>query len=205
MRAILFDLDRTLVDVQSFTDYAAALADVEAVVAEWSDPPTPETGWDGPTRRAMGILVALSGDPRWQEVSDTIERHEMAAVVRSRPMPYARATFAALSDRPRAVVTLLPDGAARAALERHGIEVDVLVPRRADLRPKPAADQLLEACRILGNDPTETVMVGDSTWDHAAAVAAGIDFIGVTNRDPSEFDPTVTVVETLAGLVHHVT
>ncbi len=200
MHGILFDLDRTLVDVQSYTDYEAALRDVERLVSSWPDPPTPETGWDGPTRQAMGILVGLSGDPRWEEISDLIERHELAAVARSVRMPAVVEALAAVERHPKAVVTLLPDGAARAALDRHRIGIDVVVPRRADLRPKPAPDQILEACRILGVAADRTVMVGDSSWDHAAARAAGVGFVGVTNGRPSEFPPGVTVVETLGGL-----
>lgn len=200
MTAVLFDLDRTLVDVQSFTDYRAALADVEAVVSGWTDPPTPATGWDGPTRRAMAVLVALSGDPRWQAVSDVIERHELAAVPRSVKMPAVEAALEVVDRDAVAVVTLLPEGAARAALRHHHIDLDVLVPRRSDLRPKPAPDQLLEACRLVGVSPADAIMVGDSTWDEAAARAAGIGFVGVTNGGVSEFPAGVPTIETLAGL-----
>ena len=41
--ALLLDLDRTLVDLQSFTNYAAALADVQELVGEWSDVDVPMT------------------------------------------------------------------------------------------------------------------------------------------------------------------
>ncbi len=200
MSAVLFDLDRTLVDVQSFTDYAAALAEVESLIARWEDPPTPPTGWDGPTKRAMGVLVALSGDPRWQEISDVIERHELAAVERSAVMPGVADALDLVDGRPVAVVTLLPEGATRAALDRHGIPLRQVVPRRADLRPKPAPDQLLAACDVLGVRPEDATMVGDSTWDEAAARAAGIAFVGVTNSGPSEFPAGVPTVGTLAGL-----
>ena len=200
MPAVLFDLDRTLVDVQSFTDYAAALTDVESLIAEWEDPPTPPTGWDGPTLRAMGVLVALSGDPRWQEVSDAIEAHELAAVERSVAMAGVGEALHVVDGYPVAVVTLLPAGAAQAALRRHGISLEPIVARRADLRPKPAPDQLLEACRLLGVSPAEATMVGDSTWDEAAARTAGITFVGVTNGGPSEFPAGVPTIKTLAEL-----
>ena len=198
MKAVLFDLDRTLVDVQSFTDYTGALQDVEALIGSWDDRPTPPTGWDGPTRRCMGVLVALSGDARWQEVSDVIERHEMAATTRSTAMPGLE-RIASLTV-PLAVVTLLPPEAARAVLHHHGIDISLLVGRRADLAPKPAADQLLAACVELGVDPADAVMVGDSTWDQVAASAAGCGFVGLTNGGPSEFPPDTMVVEGLDDL-----
>ena len=185
MKAVLFDLDRTLVDVQSYTDYTAALADVEALVGTWSDRPTPPTGWDGPTRRCMGVLVALSGDPRWQEVSDVIEVHELRATEESAAMPGLE--HIAAIGVPLAVVTLLPPGAARRVLDKYHIEIDVLVGRQANLAPKPAADQLLAACRALSVDPPDAVMVGDSTWDEVAAGASGCGFVGVTNGGSGEF------------------
>lgn len=200
MSAILFDLDRTLVDVQSYTDYSVALADVEALIGTWEDPPTPATGWDGPTRRCMGILVALSGDDRWQEVSDVIERHEVAAIERSHAMPGLSAALAATERLPRAVVTLLPPNAARAALDRHGISIEHVVGRRSDLRPKPAPDQLLEACRLLGVHRADAIMIGDSTWDQQAAEAAGCGFAGLTNGGPSEFPAGVETIDDLEEL-----
>jgi len=74
-------------------------------------------------------------------------------------------------------------------------------PGKAELRPKPAADQPLAACRELGVDPAATVMVGDSTWDLEAAAAAGCSFVGLTNGGPSEFPPTTTVVNDLGEFV----
>lgn len=200
MSAILFDLDRTLVDVQTHTDYGAALADVESLIGAWDDPPTPATGWDEPTRRAMGILVALSGDERWKQVSDTIERHELAAIDRSVAMPGLEAVLESSERLPRAVVTLLPPVAARAALDRHGVHIEIVVGRRSDLRPKPAPDQLLEACRQLAVHPGDAIMIGDSTWDHAAAVAAGCGFTGLTNHGPNEFPEEVEVFDDLTEL-----
>lgn len=199
--AILFDLDRTLVDVQTTTDYAAALADVEALIGEWDDPPTPPTDWDGPTRRAMGVLVALAGDPRWAEVSATIERHELLAVPHGTAMAGLHDALEASVDLPRAVVTLMGGDAARATLDTWGIPIDTLVPRRPDLAVKPAPDQVTEALRLLGVPAAGTVMIGDSTWDEGAAHAAGCRFVGVTNGGPSEFGPDTPFASTVDAAV----
>ena len=179
MQAVLFDLDRTLIDLQTYTDYGAALEDVESMIGAWDDPPAPETDWDAPTQRCMSILVALSGDPRWSEVSEAIAVHEMAAVAVSHAMPRLEEALELTLGIPRAVVTLVGEAPARAVLARHGVDMPVLVPRRPDLRPKPAADQLLEACRLLDVAPSVTVMIGDSTWDAEAAAGAGCGFVGV--------------------------
>lgn len=200
MRGVLFDLDRTLVDVQSYTDYGAALEDVQRLVESWPDAETPETSWDRATRACMDVLFALSGDDRWQTVSDTIEAHELAALEHSRVMAGVDAALDTVGSLPRAVVTLLPPNAARAALDRHGIGIEVLVPRRPDLRPKPAPDQILEAGRLLDLPPRDLVMIGDSTWDRDAAVAAGAGFVGVTNGTPSEFPEGTEVIDNLGEL-----
>lgn len=76
-------------------------------------------------------------------------------------------------------MTLLADKPARAALQRHEVDIPVVVSRSADLRPKPAPDQIIEACRLLGVCPSGTVMIGDSTRDAQAASRAGCRFVGV--------------------------
>lgn len=204
MTAILFDLDRTLVDVQTHTDYGTALAELEASIGSWDDPPTPPTGWGSATRRAMGILVALTGDPRWPAISEILDVHEQRAIDPSSVMPGAHDALRHTLDRPVAVVTLLTDSTARAVLDHHGLEVGMVVGRRPDLAMKPAPDQLVEASRLLGVDPSETVMIGDSAWDAAAAEAAGSRFIGVTNGRVFEFAPdfeTANTVDAAVGLI----
>lgn len=200
--AVVFDLDRTLVDVQGFTDYGAALADVRRLVAGWPEVETPGTWWDGPTRACMEVLVSLAGDPRWQAVSDAIEVHERAAAARSHPMPGLREALLATAHLPRAVATLLPEGAARAALERHAIPIPVLVPRRADIAPKPAPDSLGAAAAALGlgGHLASVLMVGDSTWDLACARSAGASFVGLRNGKASEFPSDVDTVDDLREL-----
>lgn len=72
----------------------------------------------------------------WRVVSGVIER-ERAATARSREMPGALQFLDGLADRPRAVVTLLPEGAARETLEAHVLRVDVVVGRDPRITPKP--------------------------------------------------------------------
>jgi HAD superfamily hydrolase (TIGR01509 family) len=43
-------------------------------------------------------------------------------------------------------------------------------------RSKPAPDGVLEACRALGVEPSETILIGDSRFDEGAAKAAGVAF-----------------------------
>jgi len=198
VRALLLDLDRTLVDVQTFTDYEAAVADVERALGPVELVGVPETEWRSATRIAMATLVALAGDPhRWQLASDLIERHEREAVARATAMSGLDRFLRTTQDVPRAIVTLMGPAAMDDVCGAFGIDVATRVGRSADLVPKPAPDQVLRACRLLGVEPDDSLMLGDSTWDGAAATAAGAAFIGITNGRPSEFAPGTRIASNL--------
>ena len=203
-RALLLDLDRTLVDVQTFTDYEAAVADVEQAMGRIELVGVPDTEWRSATKTAMAMLVALAPDPeRWQTASDLIERHERAAVAQATAMPGLRSFLEATANRTRAIVTLMGPGAMDLVCERFDIDVSVRVGREADMVPKPAPDQVLRACDRLGVDASSAVMIGDSTWDETAALAAGASFIGLTNGRRSEFGSSTTLAADLNEALRH--
>jgi HAD superfamily hydrolase (TIGR01509 family) len=149
----------------------------------------------------MAMLVALSGDDRWDSVSDTIERYELATAGRSAAMPGLVEALAATAHLSRAVVTLLPERAARVILDVHGVEIATLIPRRSDYRPKPAPDQILRALDALGVAAGDAVFIGDSSWDAQAARAAGVQFVGVTNDGVSALPPDVEACPNLHAAV----
>lgn len=177
--AVLLDLDRTLVDLQSFTDYDAAWAEVRGLVDPLLAESGPVTGWTSSTRACMSVISALPAGDLWQRVSGIIESYERSAVARSVSMPGAQDFLTALAARPRAVVTLLPDTVAREVLAAHRLEVAVVIGRDPGIRPKPSGDGLRVALSRLGVDAARAVMVGDSTWDAGAAADAGVRFVGV--------------------------
>jgi phosphoglycolate phosphatase-like HAD superfamily hydrolase len=200
--ALVLDLDRTLVDVQTFTDYSAAVADVEREMGAIELVDVPDTEWRSATRTAMAMLVALAGDPdRWQQASDLIERHELAAVDQAVAMPGLDGFLAATAGVPRAIATLMGPTAMDAVCERFAIGVPLRVGRESDMVPKPAPDQVLRACQLLAVDPADAKMLGDSTWDREAALAAGAGFVGLTNGRPSEFPPGTVLAEDLNAAV----
>lgn len=189
MTALLLDLDRTLVDLQSFTDYDAAWAEVCELVDPSLGGTGPDTSWASATRACMGVIAGVTDHTLWRTVSDTIERHERAAIVRSTPMPHLDRFVAATADVPRAVITLLPESVARETLAAHGVAIDVVIGRDPTIRPKPSGDGLRAALAGLGLGPgAAATMVGDSTWDAAAAHDAGVGFIGV-HAGAAEFAP----------------
>ena len=199
-KAFIFDLDRTLVDLQSFTDYAAALRDVTALVGGRQGADVPEADWDAPTLSTMAILVSLAGDDRWAEVSSAVAHHERAAIPQSVAMPGLASLDDALAGAPRAVVTLLPEDVARATLAHHGVDIQVIVGRDPHIPAKPSGAGLVVAAEHMGVSARECVMIGDSTWDHAAAVDAGAAFLGVP-VSASAFGPDVPVADGLIAAV----
>ncbi len=184
--ALLLDLDHTLVEVQAHTDYDSAWADVRALVGEGPVDLGLDTAWTTATRACMAILGDLPAGDLWTSVDRAIAAHEHIGAQRSVPMPGGREFVAALAGRPTAVVTLLPPDVATAVLERHGMRIDVVVARDPFVRPKPSGDGLRRALELLGADASAAVMVGDSTWDAAAARDAGVRFVGV-HAPPAEF------------------
>jgi phosphoglycolate phosphatase-like HAD superfamily hydrolase len=198
--ALLLDLDRTLVDLQSFTDYDAAWAEVSELVDPSLGDAGPDTTWSSTTRACMGVIAGLTDPAVWRTVSATIERHERAAIVRSTPMPHLDRFLAATVARQRAVITLLPEAVARDVLAAHGVTIDVVIGRDPTIRPKPSGDGLRAALARLPLEPgAAATMVGDSTWDAAAAHDAGVGFIGVhTGHDEwAAIRPTPPVCATL--------
>lgn len=203
MGAVLLDLDRTLVDLQSFTDYDAAWADVRELVDPDLADAGPLTTWPSATRACMGVIAAITDPPLWHIVSSAIERHERAAIGSSVAMPHVAEFLIATSDRQRAVITLLPASVAHDVLAAHGITIDVIVGRDPLVRPKPSGDGLREALRRLGERPHDATMIGDSTWDAVAAHDTGVRFVGVHAGAPefASVEPAVTVVPTLLDVL----
>lgn len=199
-RAILLDLDRTLVDVQSFTDYAAALTSVSDETVTDGGTQLPTTDWDHPTHACMSLLVARAGDDSWQSTSDNIAHFERLAIPDSQSMPTLHEAMRAWSGAQVAVVTLLPADIAAEVLAAHGIEIPVIMGRDPHMRPKPHGDGLLAACRRLGVDPVHATMIGDASWDYAAARDAGCAFIGVPFSD-GVFGPDVLIASDLYSAV----
>jgi sugar-phosphatase len=198
--AYVFDLDRTLVDLQSFTNYAAALQDLTGLVGEGVGAAVPDADWDAPTLSTMAILVALAGDPRWAAASSTVAVHEREAISISTAMPGLGSLDRALDGAPRAVVTLLPSDVAREVLAHHGVHIDVIVGRDPHIPAKPSGAGIVVAAERLGVPVSSCVMIGDSTWDHAAAVDAGAAFIGVPIT-ATAFGPDVPVAPGLLEAV----
>jgi len=209
-RAVIFDLDGTLVDTVE-TRIQAWLA----VFAEEGIPAAhaqlePMIGLDG--RKLARDVAAAAGmelaagrdegiDRRSGEIYGELNRDP-------RPLPGARALLLDLDERgvPWAIATSSRREQVAASVEALRLpRAPAIVDGSRVERAKPAPDLLLVAARELGVEPAEAWCVGDSTWDMRAAVAAGMVPIGVTTgavdaralRDAG----AQTTVSSLEGLI----
>lgn len=183
-RAILFDLDGTLVDTAPTR--VAAWADT---FAEFGVPVERAAlgamiGMDG--RQLARDVVEAAGRPVDDDLAEAID-HRAGELydglnVRPRPLPAAAELLTALSAAAarHAIVTSSRAGQVL-------VSVDALdLPSRPTIvdgshveRAKPAPDALLLAARQLGVEPASCWYVGDAVWDMRAGRAAGMHGVGV--------------------------
>jgi HAD superfamily hydrolase (TIGR01509 family) len=209
-RAVLFDLDGTLVDTVEHRIAAWVRALGEAGYPTDRDRLAPLIGLDG--RRLAREIAALAGRPIDEARSEEIDRRsgEIYAELNTapRPLPGVRALVDELERRSVAWAIATSSRKAQVAgsvaalgLERAPMIVDASHVKHA----KPEPDLLLLAARQVGIEPAACWYVGDSTWDMVSAVAAGMIAIGVTVGSASdaavlEGAGAAAVVETLADL-----
>ncbi|MER8841251.1 phosphoglycolate phosphatase [Mesorhizobium sp. M0913] len=184
-KAILFDLDGTLVD--SAPDIAAA---VNELLAGHDLPPLRpdqvKAMIGGGIRKLVERAFAASGTPLLGSALDEANR-VMAPIYRRHLtgrtglMPGVREvlTHLHLSGIAMAVVTNKPQLAAREILLHFRLTeyLGAIVGGDAVTSLKPAPDALLLALDLLQVEPRDTLMVGDSSADVAAARAAGMAVI----------------------------
>lgn len=192
-QAMVFDLDGTLVDTVE-TRIAAWLRTFE----EHGIPAGREQvarliGSDG--RRVARLVAEAAGMPIDAERADAIDRRsgEIYSELNTnpRPLPGAIELLRALDERglPWAIAT-------SSRPEQVGASIDALkLARRPTIvdgsqveNAKPAPDLLLAAATKLGVEPLRSWYVGDSIWDVQAALAAGMQAIGVASGSATTGD-----------------
>lgn len=185
IRALLFDLDGTLVDTETHTDEA-----IDAVVARhgitgFALPPSETRGrtW---AHVAEAIRARTQIDLPTGVLAADLLAHWNAATAEVKPIPGAPEALRAAADRKLklAVVSSSPRAVIERFLEKLGIAH--LVDRRAriggdDVRNgKPNPEGFLLAARALEVEPDEALVFEDSRAGLVAAQAAGMRSMFVT-------------------------
>jgi len=180
-RAVLFDVDGTLVDSNYLhvDAWQRALAGLDAPVDAWRI--HRDIGMD-----SGGLLADLLGDeadalgPRAKEAH---ARRYRESAVRLRPLPGARELLDALRGRGFAVVlaTSAPPDELRMLVDALGLAEGELPTTDADdvdeAKPQPGSP--FETLDRAGVGAREAVFVGDSVWDMVAARRAGVAAVGL--------------------------
>lgn len=206
MRAVVFDLDGTLID--SDPDIRAALNRV--LVAEGLEPLTVAD-----VRRMIGdgakVLVERGFAARGRvaeaaHVAAFIADYEANAVVETAPYPGIVDALEALkgAGHPLAVCTNKPVVAARSVLALLGLDQYFHVVLGGDSTPyrKPDPKHLAAVLQALGATPERAVMVGDHANDIAAAAGLGVPSVFVSwGYGKAQGSHTIDKAIELPGLV----
>lgn len=180
-RAVIFDIDGTLVDTRE-----AHLASWSQVLAEFDMPAT---------RQRLEALFGKHSDEWARELLTPERQAEGPAIVARkndvfrahlgdlRPFPKARELLRALRDNGKRIA--FATGATKDELAHHlrlleAAELaDATAYDREVARGKPAPDIYALAGRRLGAPASDTVAVGDSLYDVESAQAAGIECVAL--------------------------
>ncbi|MEP5152285.1 HAD-IA family hydrolase [Planktotalea sp.] len=189
LRAVIFDVDGTLVDSQA--DIVGAME--AAFVAE---------GLDAPSKDAILSTVGLSLDvalpilapDQSEEICTRMVqgykdaymelRRAQGAEISSPLYDGARAALERLKAQDELLLGVATGKSRRGLdklIEAHALEGYFLTRQVADDHPsKPNPSMLFQAMRDLGVDTKDSVMIGDTSFDKDMAQSAGLHFIGVT-------------------------
>jgi HAD superfamily hydrolase (TIGR01509 family) len=179
-RAVLFDVDGTLVD----TNYLHVMAWRRVFLGHGEPEIT-----SARIHRLVGmgtdeLLEALFGRPR-PELKAERARQFAALTAEIRAFPRAGDLLRALHDR--GVRVVLATSAEKSDLEPilDAIDADDAIDAvtfAGDVeQAKPAPDLFCAALEEAGTRPEETVVVGDTVWDIKAAARAGLPCVSVTS------------------------
>ncbi|HEV8280825.1 MAG TPA: HAD family hydrolase [Candidatus Limnocylindrales bacterium] len=184
MKALIFDLDGTLVD----TVYAHVFAWQRAL----AEAGLPIDGWRIHRRIGMsGGLFARAvareagralTDPEAESIQQRHGALFRELMPERRPLPGARELLAFLRDEgvPHGIATSGRRPEIDASLEVLGVPPEMVVVERGDvLRAKPEPDLFLACQGRLGVEIRDCYVVGDAVWDLLAARRAGMLSVGL--------------------------
>ena len=193
MRAMIFDIDGTLVDTNP--------AHVEAWRRAFR-----RGGYDVPVERILPeigkggdkLVPSVLGDEAEERSGEALRRAQkdeflpIASQQRFRVFPGAAELFPELRRRGvrTALATSSDDQHLDATLASAGVDfrklADEVITRSDAESSKPAPDLVVAAVEALEVPPAECAMVGDTIYDGIACQRAGVAFLGVLSGGTSE-------------------
>jgi len=181
VRAVLFDIDGTLLDTRDA--WVAAFDGGLAAIRKAGLSGSVAAQWIGtPIETIYAERCGLAGDDLARAIQE-FQRIEAASVRQGmRPYPRIAETLASLTSWRLGIVTNKRSATAVEALRVTGLLTSFGVVLGGDsvARKKPAPDPVLRAAAMLGVAAEECVFVGDTEVDVRAGQAAGARTVGVT-------------------------
>jgi phosphoglycolate phosphatase len=211
VRALIFDLDGTLID--SELDLALA---VNATLAELGRAPLPlpqissYVGQGAPTLIARALGEGATEEECRRGLDFFIRHYSLHKLDHTVPYPGVREALEVLSGMPMAVLTNKPVRVSRHILEGLGLAVHFRVVYGGNSfdRKKPDPMGVETILREFGAAPSQVMIVGDSEIDVQTARNAGTWICGVTYGFGShrlEAFPPDLVIDSLIELPQHLT
>jgi phosphoglycolate phosphatase len=198
-RAIIFDLDGTLIDtredIAGSCNYALATHGYRPLSVEIIS----RYVGDGSRRLCARAAGLTERDPQLDALVETFVKHyEEHPLVRTAWLPYAQQVLDAVRPLPVALCTNKPRTVTEKVLEGLGVRsrFTVVVGGGDTLKHKPSKEPILLIAEKLHLDPHELVMVGDGPQDVLAGKSCGCRTISIAGGYNSkallrEFDPDI--------------
>ena len=182
VRAVVFDLDGTLVDSRRDIAEAANHALEKAGLPRLPQDELESYVGDGaPMLMARAARIDVKHEKTALMVADFLDYYAQHPIDHTLPMPGALAALAALAELPLGICTNKPRRTSIAVLRGLGLEARFKGLVAGDDLPqrKPDPAPLREVARLLGVPVAEVVMVGDGPQDVLSGRAAGAFTVGV--------------------------
>lgn len=188
MKAILFDIDGTLVDSNylHIEAWSQAFADLGVEVDAWRI----HRGIGMDSELLLDTLLGDAADSLRDKASELHASYYAESRSRLRPFSLARDLLSRLSDAGMTVVlaTSAPEKELAALRDVLKVEDSIAVVTSAEdvEQAKPAPDIVEVALKRASVDASDAIMVGDSVWDMNAATEAGVASVGVRSSGVSD-------------------